>query len=36
HEAELRKHGLTTTQVQAAVRIAATVNAIAAVLAAES
>lgn len=36
HEAELRKHGLTTTQIQAAVRIAATVNAVAAVLAAES
>ncbi|WP_291843638.1 carboxymuconolactone decarboxylase family protein [Maricaulis sp.] len=36
HEAELRKHGLTTTQIQAAVRIAATVNAVAAVIAAES
>jgi len=36
HEAELRKHGLTTTQVQASVRIAATVNAVAAVMAAES
>ena len=36
HETELRKHGLTTTQVQAAVRIAATVNAVAAVISAES
>ena len=36
HEVELRKHSLTTTQIQAAVRIGATVNAIAAVMAAES
>ncbi|OLF75369.1 alkyl hydroperoxide reductase [Maricaulis sp. W15] len=36
HEAELRKHGLSTTQIQTAVRIAATVNAVAAVLSAES
>lgn len=36
HEAELRKHGLTSAQIQAAVRIAATVNAVAHVLAAES
>jgi len=35
HEAELRKHGLTTSQIQAAVRIAATVNAVAAVITAE-
>lgn len=32
HEAELRKHGLGTTEIQAAVRIAATVQAVAAVL----
>lgn len=36
HEAELRKHGLTGVQIQAAVRIAATVNAAAKVLAAEN
>ncbi|WP_420430480.1 carboxymuconolactone decarboxylase family protein [Hyphobacterium sp.] len=36
HEAELRKHGVTAEQIQAAVRIASTVNAIAAVLDAES
>ncbi len=35
HEAELRKHGLTATQVQAAVRIGAVVNAVSAVLASE-
>ena len=36
HEAELRKHGLTSAQIQTAVRIAATVNAVAHVVAAES
>ncbi len=36
HEAELRKHGLTTSQIQTAVRIAATVNAVAHVVLAES
>ena len=36
HEAELRKHGLTAAEIQAAVRIAATVNAVAHVIAAES
>ena len=36
HEAELRKHGLTTTQIQASVRIGAVVNAIASVLRAEA
>ncbi|WP_339737461.1 carboxymuconolactone decarboxylase family protein [uncultured Maricaulis sp.] len=36
HEAELRKHGLTSVQIQAAVRIAAVVNAAAQVLAAEN
>ncbi len=36
HEAELRKHGITTEQVQAAVRIASTVNAVSAVLRAEN
>lgn len=36
HEAELRKHGLTGVEIQAAVRIGATINAIAAVLRAES
>jgi len=36
HEAELRKHGVTAEQIQAAVRIASTINAIAAVLDAES
>lgn len=32
HEAELRKHGLTTAEVQAAVRIASVIHAVAAVL----
>ena len=32
HEAELKKHGLTADQIQTSVRIAATVNAVAAVL----
>ncbi|GJL97902.1 MAG: alkyl hydroperoxide reductase AhpD [Hyphobacterium sp.] len=36
HEAELRRHGVSTEQIQAAVRIASTVHAIAAVLDAES
>jgi alkyl hydroperoxide reductase subunit D len=36
HEAELRKHGVSAEQVQAAVRIASTINAVAAVLDAES
>lgn len=36
HEAELRKHGLTSAQIQAAVRIASVVNAVAQTLAAES
>lgn len=36
HEAELRKRGLTAAQVQAAVRIAATVNAVAHVMLAET
>lgn len=36
HEAELRRHGVSAEQVQTAVRIASTVNAIAAVLKAES
>ncbi|MFS2316505.1 carboxymuconolactone decarboxylase family protein [Maricaulis sp. D1M11] len=36
HEAELRKAGLTSQQIQAAVRIAATVNAVAAVIRAET
>lgn len=35
HEAELRKHGLSSSEVQAAVRIAATVAAVAAVIAGE-
>lgn len=35
HEAELRKHGLTASQVQAAVRIGAVVNAVAHVFASE-
>jgi alkyl hydroperoxide reductase subunit D len=35
HEAELRKHGLANTQIQAALRIAAVVNAAAAVARAE-
>lgn len=36
HEAELRKHGVSAEQIQAAVRIASTVNAISAVLKAEN
>lgn len=36
HEAELRKHGLSNVQVQASVRIAATVNAVALVLDAQN
>lgn len=36
HEAELRKHGVSAEQVQAAVRIGAVVNAVAAVLRAEA
>ena len=36
HEAELRKHGLSTEQIQAAIRIGAVVNAVARVLAAEA
>ncbi|WP_421789425.1 carboxymuconolactone decarboxylase family protein [Hyphobacterium sp.] len=36
HEAELRKHGMSAEQVQAAVRIASTVNAVSAVLRAEA
>lgn len=36
HEAELRKHGVSAEQIQAAVRIASTINAITAVLEAES
>ena len=35
HEAELRKHGVPTTQIQAALRIAAVVNAVSRVLQAE-
>src|ERR1700710_503449 len=35
HEAELRKHGVPTTQIQTAMRIAATVNAVSRVIAAE-
>ncbi len=35
HEAELRKHGVTAEQIQAAVRIASVVNAVSAVLRAE-
>lgn len=35
HEAELKKHGVPATQVQAALRIAAVVNAVSRVLAAE-
>jgi len=35
HDAELRKHGVSAEQIQTAVRIASTVNAIGAVLAAE-
>lgn len=36
HEAELRKHGVTNVQVQAALRIGAVVNAVSRVLAAEA
>lgn len=36
HEAELRKHGVTAEQIQAAVRIASTVNAVACVIEAEA
>ena len=36
HEAELRKHGMTAVQVQAAVRIGAVVNAVSRVVAAEA
>ncbi|MFN3608624.1 MAG: carboxymuconolactone decarboxylase family protein, partial [Hyphomonas sp.] len=36
HEAELRKHGVTSEQIQAAIRIGAVVNAAARVLAAEA
>lgn len=36
HEAELRKHGLTGVEIQAAVRIASTVNSVAAVMRAEA
>jgi lipoyl-dependent peroxiredoxin subunit D len=36
HEAELRKHGVSAEQIQAAVRIGAVVNAVAAVLRAEA
>ncbi|HYE42992.1 MAG TPA: carboxymuconolactone decarboxylase family protein [Caulobacteraceae bacterium] len=36
HESELRKHGATNTQVQAALRIASVVNAVSAVLRAEA
>ena len=36
HEAELRRHGVSADQIQTAVRIASTLNAIAAVLKAES
>lgn len=36
HEAELRKHGLTSEQIQTALRIGAVINAIARVLAAEA
>ena len=36
HESELRKHGATNVQVQAALRIAAVVNAVSAVLRAEA
>lgn len=36
HEAELRKHGMTSEQIQAAIRIGAVVNAAARVLAAET
>ena len=36
HEAELRNHGVTNVQIQAALRIAATVNAVSAVMRAEA
>lgn len=36
HEAELRKHGVTASQVQAAVRIGAVINAVSAVMRAEA
>jgi alkyl hydroperoxide reductase subunit D len=36
HEAELRKHGMTSEQIQAALRIGAVVNAVACVVAAET
>ena len=36
HEIELRKHGLTSAQIQSAVRIAATVNAVAQILRSEA
>ena len=36
HEAELRKHGMTSEQIQAAVRIGAVVNAVSRVMAAEA
>lgn len=36
HEAELRKHGMTSEQIQAALRIGAVVNAVACVVAAEA
>lgn len=36
HEAELRKHGMTSEQIQAALRIGAVVNAVAGVMAAEN
>lgn len=36
HEAELRKHGVTAEQIQTAVRIASTVNAVACVIEAEA
>jgi alkyl hydroperoxide reductase subunit D len=35
HEAELRKHGITAAQIQTAMRIASTVNAVSRVIAAE-
>jgi alkyl hydroperoxide reductase subunit D len=36
HEAELRKHGVTASQVQAAVRIGAVINAVSAIMRAEA
>ncbi len=36
HEAELKKHGVTNVQIQAAIRIASVVNAVSRVVAAES